>query len=185
MRLLGTTAFVIGCATASCGGGTTGAADASGDGHDSGSPTDARHDVARDVAIDDAQDSAICSEATDAAKQVENCNPIEPYVSDSTHRACCSGLTCEVTFDPEGDTVCQSGVGPGGQGSVCSSFSDCEAGYRCTLNVASHRCRKFCVLGSSDGCPTGTTCEPFIDPAYDGKVELGLCAIPPSDGGAD
>jgi hypothetical protein len=196
MRLLGTIALLVTLATFSCGGGATGAEDGGADGHvvrDSGPPADARRDAVGDVLVDDAArdsgapgDSSTCSEATDATKQAENCNPVDPYSSDSTHEACCPGLTCEVTFDRRGDTVCQSGVGPGGQGATCASFSDCQAGYRCTLNVGSiHRCRKLCVLGSSAGCPTGTTCDPFDKPAYDGKVELGLCAIPVSEAGGD
>lgn len=111
-----------------------------------------------------------------ADAMTENCNPVNPYTSDSNHNACCPGLTCEVTFDAQGDTVCQPGVGMLGQGSPCTAFADCQAGYRCTLHVAVHDCRKFCVLGSSSGCPSGTTCGPFDEPAYDGKVELGLCS---------
>jgi hypothetical protein len=111
-----------------------------------------------------------------ADAMTENCNPVDPYTSDPNNNACCPGLTCEVTFDAQGDTVCQTGVGTLGQGSPCTAFADCKSGYRCTLAVAVHECRKFCVLGSSSGCPSGTNCVQFEEPAYDGKVELGLCS---------
>jgi hypothetical protein len=100
-----------------------------------------------------------------------HCNPVSPLTSDATHLACGAGQTCQLAFDAQNDTVCESPAGTLGQGSACSASTDCMAGYDCTETGV---CMQYCRIGFSD-CTTGS-CGPFMIPRYDGKQEIGLCS---------
>lgn len=181
-NVFGAMLAVVSCAALDCGGNSDllGADDAA---------TSERSTDASDVAAQDATssdddglvplvpvlDAGPPGYVSDAAL-VGECNPVQPYVSDTNHVACPPGQAC--VFNDIGTlTMCLGAVGDGLQGGGCTNQGDCAAGYDCSVEVGIHgTCARFCRYGNGfDDCGSQYSCTPFVTQAYDGSQQIGVC----------
>lgn len=101
----------------------------------------------------------------------QNCDPV-------TNTGCPVAQTsCQATQEARGEqrffTFC-TGAGLGGQGAVCTTAQDCQAGFGCFNVGAESNCLKWCNVESAT-CPGGTTCQ-IPNPAITiGTVAYGAC----------
>jgi hypothetical protein len=113
--------------------------------------------------------------STDSGVQPTECNPIQPYIADTTHVACPPGDSCGFVQPDQDQTNCgPSGMGV--QGTGCNGQEDCIAGYDCVMIGQHGSCARFCRVGATfDDCGSEYACTAFLAPADDGSQEVGVC----------
>jgi hypothetical protein len=85
---------------------------------------------------------------------------------------CGSGMRCTYF---ETDSVDCRVEGDGTQGDSCAGESDCASGYGCSPGLLRAVCERYCQVGGTSNCPSGTTCTPLLTPRRVGGVHFGTC----------
>jgi hypothetical protein len=105
----------------------------------------------------------------------QQCNPLQPSVSDSLHQGCATGQRCDLELDTQAHTLCETASGNSKQGMSCPRPLDCAPGFACVTISGAMLCEEFCRVGTSfTDCTTGT-CTSFKTTAFDGTQEIGVC----------
>jgi cysteine-rich repeat protein len=100
----------------------------------------------------------VCSNACDPILQV----------------GCPSGLGC-MAYDASGGDITDCRLmGTKSVGATCSSSLQCSPGALC-VDDGTARCRLYCKLDQSGGCPTSQTCSAFANTLSIGSTSYGFC----------
>lgn len=111
---------------------------------------------------------------TDSGPPPTDCNPVQPHVADANNIACPLDEGCGFNLPLQTTTSCGAS-GLGAQGDGCAA-GDCLPGYDCIAINQQGRCARYCRIGTAfNDCGSQFACTAFLDPAYDGSQEVGIC----------
>lgn len=103
------------------------------------------------------------------------CDPVDPSRVEPPYGSCKG--KCLPTVD--GTTGCTAATGTGTHGSACMKSDGeadgglCAPGFFCEIDTK--KCAKYCHVGSTGECPSGTACGSFATEKYAAAVEIGGC----------
>jgi hypothetical protein len=105
-----------------------------------------------------------------------NCDPQNPNMAAGSFGACGAATSCVPGPAPGGNTYCESPTKASGtQDKACNDYKGCAPGFTCQDAGLGLYCSKYCKVGVTGQCPSGTSCYAFSPKLYAGTTQYGYC----------